>query len=74
MMQRNGGFHLETHGRDVRAKQTQINTLEETGSDVMTERRLINGLQCEETDARHTPLEESPSVKPRGAETSRANT
>uniref|UniRef100_A0A8C1D546 AIG1-type G domain-containing protein n=1 Tax=Cyprinus carpio carpio TaxID=630221 RepID=A0A8C1D546_CYPCA len=63
MMQRNGGFHLETHGRDVRAKQTQINTLEETGSDVMTERRLINGLQCEETDARHTPLEENPSFK-----------
>uniref|UniRef100_A0A673GSJ8 AIG1-type G domain-containing protein n=2 Tax=Sinocyclocheilus rhinocerous TaxID=307959 RepID=A0A673GSJ8_9TELE len=85
MLQRNGGFHLETHGRHVTeqektemklsatrgtvwngGKQTQINTFGETGSDVMTERRLINGLQsqqreCEETHSRHTPLERSPS-------------
>ncbi|XP_059426105.1 GTPase IMAP family member 8-like [Carassius carassius] len=60
MMQRNGGFHLETHRR---GKQTLINTLEETGSDVMIERRLTNGLQCEETDGRHTPLEKSLSFK-----------
>ncbi|XP_052414887.1 GTPase IMAP family member 8-like [Carassius gibelio] len=60
MMQRNGGFNLQTHRR---GKQTLINTLEETGSDVMIERRLTNGLQCEETDGRHTLLEKSPSFK-----------
>ncbi|XP_016114269.1 uncharacterized protein [Sinocyclocheilus grahami] len=78
MLQRNGGFHLEAHERDVpeqektemklsatrhtvwnAGKQTQINTFGETGSDVMTERRLINGLQsqqreCEEAHSRHT--------------------
>ncbi|XP_058633953.1 uncharacterized protein LOC131541925 isoform X2 [Onychostoma macrolepis] len=86
VIQRNGGFHLETHDRDVReqqktdtmgnggvgGKQTQINTFdkrtEETGSDVMIERHLINGLQsqqreCEETHTQHTPLEKSQSFK-----------
>lgn len=63
----------------IGGKQTQINTFdkhrEETGSDGTIERRLINGLQsqqreCAETDARHTPLEKSPSFKlNKGAET-----
>ncbi|XP_016326860.1 uncharacterized protein LOC107676722 [Sinocyclocheilus anshuiensis] len=53
-------------------KQTQINMFDkhtgETGSDVMTGRRLINGLQsqqseCEETHSQHTPLEKNPSFK-----------
>lgn len=88
MSQRNGGFHLETHERDVRQEERTEMKLsatrdsmgnggtqtymfdkhtEATGSDVTTERCLINGLQseCEET---HTPLEKSPSFKLKGAE------
>ncbi|XP_043086782.1 uncharacterized protein LOC122333298 [Puntigrus tetrazona] len=59
---------LRNRVREPTLIHTSDRRAEETGSDVVMERRLINGLQsqqseCEDTHTRHTPLEKRPSFK-----------